>query len=68
MDNDAKIRAGYNYLKNNVTYIDWRESTYANTAYGALVEHKAACSGMTRAFVAMIALARSRSDLPKKAV
>ena len=42
MDNDAKIRAGYNYLKNNVTYIDWRESTYANTAYGALVEHKAA--------------------------
>lgn len=54
MDNDAKIRAGYNYLKNNVTYIDWRESTYANTAYGALVEHKAACSGMTRAFVAMM--------------
>ena len=54
IDNDAKIRAGYNYLKNNVTYIDWRESTYANTAYGALVEHKAACSGMTRAFVAMM--------------
>ena len=54
MDNDAKIRAGYDYLKGNVTYIDWRESTYANTAYGALVEHKAACSGMTRAFVALM--------------
>lgn len=42
MDNDQKIRAGYDYIKNNVTYIDWRESTYANTAYGCLVEKKAA--------------------------
>lgn len=54
MDNDAKIRAGYDYIKNNVTYIDWRESDFANTAYGALVEKKAACSGMTRAFVALM--------------
>lgn len=54
MSNDDKIRAGYNYIKNNITYIDWRESTYANTAYGALVEKKAACSGMTRAFVALM--------------
>ena len=54
MNNDQKIRAGYDYIKNNVTYIDWRESTYANTAYGCLVEKKAACSGMTRTFVALI--------------
>lgn len=54
MDNDAKIRAAYNYIKNNVTYIDWRESDYANSAYGCLVEKKAACSGMTRAFVALM--------------
>ena len=54
MDNDAKIRAGYDYIKNNVSYIDWRESDFANTAYGALVEKKAACSGMTRAFVALM--------------
>lgn len=54
MDNNAKIRAGYDYIKNNVTYIDWRESDFANTAYGALVEKKAACSGMTRAFVALM--------------
>lgn len=54
MSNDQKIRAGYDYIKNNVAYIDWRESTYANTAYGCLVEKKAACSGMTRAFVALM--------------
>lgn len=54
MSNDQKIRAGYDYIKNNVDYIDWRESTYANTAYGCLVEKKAACSGMTRAFVALM--------------
>lgn len=54
MSNDQKIRAGYDYIKNNVAYIDWRESTYANTAYGCLVEKRAACSGMTRAFVALM--------------
>lgn len=54
MSNDQKIRAGYDYIKDNVTYIDWRESTYANTAYGCLIEKKAACSGMTRAFVALM--------------
>ena len=39
MDNDAKIRAGYNYIKNNVTYVDWRETSYANTAYAVSYTH-----------------------------
>ena len=53
MSNDQKIRAGYDYIKNNVTYVDWDKAVGANTAYGGLVTRQAACSGMTRGFIAL---------------
>ena len=54
MSNDQKIRAGYDYIKNNVTYVDWDKAVGANTAYGGLVTRQAACSGMTRGFIALM--------------
>lgn len=53
MDNDTKIRTAYDYLVNNVSYIDWNQGESANTAYGALVKKQAACSGYARAFKAL---------------
>lgn len=53
MDNDAKIRAAYDYLVKNVSYIDWDKGEAANTAYGALLKGQAACSGYARAFKAL---------------
>ena len=54
MSNDQKIRAGYDYIKNNATYVDWDKAVGANTAYGGLVTRQAACSGMTRGFIALM--------------
>ncbi len=54
MSNDQKIRAGYDYIKNSVTYVDWDKAVGANTAYGGLVTRQAACSGMTRGFIALM--------------
>ena len=59
MSNDQKIRAGYDYIKNNVTYVDWDKAVGANTAYGGLVTRQAACSGMTRGFIALMEPFRS---------
>lgn len=53
MDNDTKIRTAYDYLVNNVEYIDWNKGEGANAAYGALVKGQAACSGYARAFKAL---------------
>lgn len=53
MDNDAKIQTAHDFLKNNVSYIDWNKGEGANTAYGALVKGQAACSGYARAFKAL---------------
>lgn len=53
MDNDKKIRIAHDYLKDNVSYIDWELGEGANAAYGALVKGKAACSGYARAFKAL---------------
>lgn len=53
MTNDQKIRAGYDYIKNRVSYIDWDKGVAANTAY-ALVTGQGACSGMTRGFIALM--------------
>ena len=53
MDNDAKIRAAYDYLVSHVSYIDWDKGEAANTAYGALIRGQAACSGYARAFKAL---------------
>lgn len=50
MDNDTKIKTAHDFLKNNVSYIDWNKGEGANTAYGALVKGQAACSGYARAF------------------
>lgn len=53
MDNDTKIKTAHDFLKNNVSYIDWNKGEGANTAYGALVKGQAACSGYARAFKAL---------------
>lgn len=53
MDNDTKIQAAHDFLKNNVSYIDWNKGEGANTAFGALVKGQAACSGYARAFKAL---------------
>ena len=53
MDNDTKIRTAYDYLVNNVSYIDWNQGEGANAAFGALVRGQAACSGYARAFKAL---------------
>lgn len=53
MDNDQKIKAAHDFLKNNVSYIDWNKGEGANTAYGALAKGQAACSGYARAFKAL---------------
>lgn len=53
MDNDTKIRAAYDYLVNNVSYIDWNQGEGANAAFGALIRGQAACSGYARAFKAL---------------
>ncbi len=53
MDNDTKIKAAYDYLVNNVSYIDWNQGEGANAAFGALVRGQAACSGYARAFKAL---------------
>lgn len=53
MDNDKKISIAHEYLKDNVSYIDWELGEGANAAYGALVKGKAACSGYAMAFKAL---------------
>lgn len=53
MSNDEKIKAGNEYVKNHVSYIDWNQGVGANTAY-ALVTGQGACSGMTRGFIALM--------------
>jgi hypothetical protein len=53
MSNDQKIKAGNDYVKSHVSYIDWDKGTGANTAY-ALVTGQGACSGMTRGFIALM--------------
>lgn len=53
MTEEQKIRAIHTYLFQNVSYAEtWSENS-ANTAYGALVNHTAQCSGYARAFKAM---------------
>lgn len=53
MSNDQKIKAGNDYVKSHVSYIDWDKGVGANTAY-ALVAGQGACSGMTRGFIALM--------------
>lgn len=53
MDHDTKIKTAHDFLKDNVSYIDWDKGEGANTAYGALVGGQAACSGYARAFKAL---------------
>lgn len=53
MDNDTKIRIAHDFLVNKVSYIEWDQGVAANSAYGALVNGQAACSGYARAFKAL---------------
>lgn len=53
MNEEQKIREAHTYLFKNVSYAEtWKENS-ANTAYGALVNHTAQCSGYARAFKAL---------------
>jgi hypothetical protein len=52
-NNEARTIEALNYLGGSVTYADWREGPYYNTAYGALVQHKGACSAYTRGMKAL---------------
>ena len=53
MNEEQKIRAIHTYLFQNVSYAETWSQNSANTAYGALVNHTAQCSGYARAFKAM---------------
>ena len=53
MTEEQKIRAIHTYLFQNVSYAENCSENSANTAYGALVNHTAQCSGYARAFKAM---------------
>jgi hypothetical protein len=48
-----KLNALDQFLESSVSYRDWRAGRYYNTAYGALVQHKGACSAYTRATKAL---------------
>lgn len=53
MSDEQKIREAHNYMFRNVIYAETWSKNSANTAYGALVNHAAQCSGYARAFKAL---------------
>lgn len=53
MTDEQKIREIHNYMFRNVSYAESWSKNSANTAYGALVNHTAQCSGFARGFKAM---------------